>query len=416
MKTPSPPNEPPTLRTHPSPAQEWPVGYWPCPAVIAPNNFVFKSLSNWACNIAVGCSHACRFCYVPSAATIKQGPMLANYGVKDPDAAWGDYVLLRPWSEPEFLASLRAAENTPRSKLKSDGNRAVIYCSTTDPYQVIRHPDPARRSELAAHARFLVRRSLELIRDRSTLNVRILTRSPLARADFDLFTSFGPRLVFGMSLPTLRNDLSKVYEPKAPAPSQRLATLLAAKEAGLHVFVALAPTYPECDEADWRVTFQAVAALEPITIFHEPINIRAENVARIQAHALTLGVKLNTAVFATRESWQDYALSALRMMRRLAGEVGLANHLHLWPDKSLGSQAAVRRWCRQTGESPEQFRQWLHRWWERISEWPRRHEPGGETDSRLLCEALAGSRRRSPNSLSTNQGSRPAAPLHSGST
>src|SRR5882757_2393579 len=32
----------------------------------------------------------------------------------------------------------------------------------------------------------LVRRSLELIRDQSTLNVRILTRSPLARADFEL--------------------------------------------------------------------------------------------------------------------------------------------------------------------------------------------------------------------------------------
>ena len=85
-----------------------------------------------------------------------------------------------------------------------------------------------------------------------------------------------------MSLPTLRNDLAKVYEPKAPAPSQRLATLHAAKKAGLHVYVAIAPTYPECDEADLRATLKAVAELEPITIFHEPINIRAENVARIE--------------------------------------------------------------------------------------------------------------------------------------
>src|SRR5678815_891207 len=98
-----------------------------------------------------------------------------------------------------------------------------MYCSTTDPYQVIRHPNPDRQRVLGQHARRLVRRSLELIRDRSTLNVRILTRSPLARADFDLFQSFGPRLLFGMSLPTLRNDLARVYEPKAPAPSQRLA-------------------------------------------------------------------------------------------------------------------------------------------------------------------------------------------------
>ena len=57
---------------------------WTSPAIIAPNNFVYKSLSNWAFNIAVGCSHACRCCYVPSAATIRQGPQLAHYGVSDP--------------------------------------------------------------------------------------------------------------------------------------------------------------------------------------------------------------------------------------------------------------------------------------------------------------------------------------------
>src|SRR5512135_1484818 len=76
-----------------------PVGMWSSPAVIAPNNFIYKSLSNWALNVAVGCSHACRFCYVPSAATIKQGPKLGEYGVTDPDAQWGAYVLLRPWDE-----------------------------------------------------------------------------------------------------------------------------------------------------------------------------------------------------------------------------------------------------------------------------------------------------------------------------
>jgi DNA repair photolyase len=163
--------------------------------------------------------------------------------VRDPDAEWGDYVLLRPWDAAKFLASLRHAEETPREKLSSDGNRCVILCSTTDPYQVIRHPDSEARRRLDDHARFVVREALQLIRDQSTLNVRILTRSPLARADFDLFRTFGKRLVFGMSIPTLRNDLSKVYEPKAPAPSQRLPTLRAAKEAGLHVLVAMAPTY-----------------------------------------------------------------------------------------------------------------------------------------------------------------------------
>ncbi len=118
---------------------------------------------------------------------------------------------------------------------------AIILCSTTDPYQVIRHPDPSVRNRLANHRKMMVRRALELIRDHSTLNVRILTRSTLARRDFDLFRSFGNRLLFGMSLPTLRDDLAEVYEPGAPAPNQRLAALRAARQARLHVFVAMAP-------------------------------------------------------------------------------------------------------------------------------------------------------------------------------
>ena len=111
---------------------------------------LLESLSNWSFNIAIGCGHACRFCYVPSAATIKLAPKLAEYGVDDPDAEWGDYVLLRPWDERKFLASLELAETTPRRSLKPDGNRAVIYCSTTDPYQVFRSSDAQLREQLSA--------------------------------------------------------------------------------------------------------------------------------------------------------------------------------------------------------------------------------------------------------------------------
>lgn len=219
---------------------------------------------------------------------------------------------------------------------------------------------------LSQHARMLVRRSLELIRDHSTLNVRILTRSPLARLDFDLFKSFGSRLVFGMSLPTMRNDLAKLYEPKAPAPSQRLATLLAAKEFGLHVYVAVAPTYPECDRHDLEATLKAVAKVDPITIFHEPINIRAENVSRIARYGSEIGVKVKTEVFSTRETWQDYALDSLKTVFELARSLGLSNRLHLWPDKSLGSLNVIKRQAK-----PEKYQKFLDNCWTRVSEWPK---------------------------------------------
>lgn len=343
-----------------------PIGMWTNAAVIAPNNFVHKSLSNWSLNIAVGCGHGCRFCYVPSSSTNKMADALAKFGVEDPDAEWGAYVLLRPWDEAKFLSSLKAAELTPRRTLNPDGNRAVMLCTTTDPYQVIRHPDPKRAKELTQQALQMVRRALELIRDESTLNVRIMTRSPLARQHFDLFKTFGPRLLFGMSLPSLRNDLAKVYEPQAPAPSLRLDTLRAAAKAGVNLYVAMAPTYPECDETDLRATLSAIRALRPATIFHEPINIRADNVDRIAAQGRRLGVSLRTEVFATREAWKEYSLEALKKVVAICSELGMGERLHLWPDKQLGA-----KWVVESMPKPEHYTAWLEKKWSRVSEWPK---------------------------------------------
>ncbi len=377
--------------TEAAPTSEQKDGFWTNPAVITENNFKFKSLSSWALNIAVGCNHGCRFCYVPDTSTRKQAPKLLSMGVKDPDADWGTYVFLRPWDGKKFDVSVRRAESTPLENLKREGNRAVMLCTTTDPYQVLVGCGAAETRLLNRSRSQLVHASLRRIRDDSTLNVRILTRGPLAKQDFDLFKSFGNRMVFGMSLPTLDNDLAKIYEPSAPAPSQRLKTLRAAAEAGLHVFVAIAPTYPECDENDIRQTIRAVKDLGAITIFHEPINIRAENVARIEAHATSRGRKLNTSVFRTGEDWRRYALSQLVLVQKIAEEEGVADHLHLWPDKALLSEngyslmreqeqrnsigrapdkqelAALRA---QVAEDYEEVCAWVHRWHERVSEWP----------------------------------------------
>jgi DNA repair photolyase len=353
-----------------------PFDFWPHPAVISENNFKYKSLSNWAFNISMGCSHACRFCYVPDTSANWQAEELRKYGVEDPDEEWGSYSLLRPWDEHEFLKSLKSAEETPQEKLKPDGNRAVMFCTTTDAYQTFKASTLEKSKLLNQSAEALVRKALEAIRDHSTLNVRILTRSPLAKRDFDLFKSFRNRLVFGMSLPTMNDKLSKIYEPHAPGPAARLKTLQEAKAAGLHVFVAVAPTYPECDEVELRATLTKIRELDPITIFHEPINIRAENVARIEIHAASLNppVKVNTAVFDSPETSRKYALESLQLMQRVATELGLLGRLKLrkqtWQNLELTRYQ--RKLAKQEDERyyDEKFKPWIEGWWRRISEWP----------------------------------------------
>jgi DNA repair photolyase len=302
---------------------------------------------------------------VPQVSTNRMAGKLKTMGVNDPDSEWGDYVFVRRWDEPVFLRSLASAEITHPELLRVDGNRAVMFCTTTDPYQVL--PDASLHERHAQN----VRDALHAIRDFSTLNVRILTRSPLARTDFPLMKSFGPRLLFGMSLPTLNNRLAKVYEPKAPAPSQRLATLRAAKEAGLNVYVAVAPTYPECDEADLRATFAAIKELDPVTIFHEPINIRADNVARIARQAADAGVTLKSEVFASREAWREYAVGQLRQVEILADIFKLTDRLHLWPDESLGSQESLKQFGERQLGAFYSTEAWLNHHWSKVSAWPK---------------------------------------------
>jgi DNA repair photolyase len=161
-----------------------PVGTRFVPATIERNHFVHKSLSCFAFNPMVGCPFGCRFCYVPHASAIKLGRWLAEPGVDDPDAEWGEYAFVRPFDEVKFIASLRKAESTPAGELNADGNRAVMFSTTTDPWAIIRHPEPERRQELQEALHGSVRRALELILEHSTLNVRILTRSPLAAGGF----------------------------------------------------------------------------------------------------------------------------------------------------------------------------------------------------------------------------------------
>ena len=75
---------------------------------------------------------------------------------------------------------------------------------------------------------------------------------------------------------------------------------------------------------------------------------------------------LRTDVFATRESWQDYAVNALHTVSKIAKELGIEKHLHLWPDRSLGSQSLADRM-----PNPHKYLKRLEHWWHRISEWPK---------------------------------------------
>lgn len=245
---------------------------------------------------------------------------------------------------------------------------AVMFCSTTDAYQVIHHPDPDTQRRFQRMARDSRRWMLEAIRDQSDLNVRILTRSPLAREDFDILQSFGDRLLLGTSLPTLDAMISRIYEPKVPAPRHRLKLLSDAHEAGIHTYVAVAPVYPEVGYEGMLEVFRAVKAASPCTVFVEPVNLRLAVAERVREEAQRQGRDIDMTPYSDSRAWADYAVQTLRDAECAAEVADISERLHLWPDhEALSRESVINR-----QPDPEAFRGWLKGWWNRVSEWPGR--------------------------------------------
>jgi DNA repair photolyase len=72
-----------------------------------------------------------------------------------------------------------------------DWRSAILMSSTTDPYQPIAGAQKPHGRQLQRDVARMRRRALELILNESVQLVRVLTRSPLACRDFDLFKEFG---------------------------------------------------------------------------------------------------------------------------------------------------------------------------------------------------------------------------------
>ncbi len=342
------------------------VDIWKQSLVVAQTGFHFKSLCDFTVNPFMGCGHGCPFCYVPEVSAAKQKSALEPYGVRDPDAEWGQYALLRMWDEKEFRQSLMKMCRIPPGKLMQGGHRAIMLSSTTDAYQHIRHPDSERAKELNAYRAYMVCKALEIIRDESDLRVRIQSRFTLAENDLELLVSYGPRLLLGTSIVTLDRSIGQLYEPHVPDAERRLEMLRKASAAGVNVYVAFAPVPPHCDEADVRRTLQAIAQVKPCTVFCESLNVRGGNLERIRKRAAELVVDSRMDLFENAAEVPAYSLRTLKMVERVAAEVGLAERLHLWPDKEvLGGKTAYAGVA-----DPAEHAAWLLKWWNRVSEWP----------------------------------------------
>lgn len=159
-------------------------------------------------NPYVGCQHACSYCYARF--------MKRFTGHKEP---WGEFVDVK----------VNAAELL-RAEVKKKKVGQVWISGVCDPYQ-----------PLEAQYR-LTRQCLEILAQANWPAV-IQTRSPLVLRDLDILKA-APNFEVGFSVTTADDDIQRLFEPHAPAISDRLKALAELHRAGIRTFAMIAPLLP----------------------------------------------------------------------------------------------------------------------------------------------------------------------------
>jgi len=169
----------------------------------------------WTINPYRGCEFACKYCY----ARYTHEFMEMREGV--------DF-------ERKIYVKKRAAELLRRDLRKVKQGEEIAIGTATDPYQ------PAER-------RFEVTRSiLEVFAERHGFEIGIVTKSDLVLRDMELLREVARRnLVFvNLTITTLKTELARILEPRAPRPDLRLKAVEMLNQAGVPAGVICAPVIP----------------------------------------------------------------------------------------------------------------------------------------------------------------------------
>lgn len=303
----------------------------PTKAVLSESSLHKKSLCDYVINVATGCRHGCKFCYVPTTPAVSHREEMLNEkaDVDDAQLDWGSYLLYRD-DLPERLHEELRNHDPEDWKRTNRGRGVVMLSSGTDCYQDRRAAQITRGciQELVKH----------------DIPVRVLSRSPNMTRDIDLFKEAGDNIIVGSSIPTLKTELARAMEPNAPPPMARFEALDEISRAGVPVYVSMSPTYPTTDEHEIRNMLSLFAALEPEVIFHEPVNPRGENFQMCFQATKEAGfeeVARQLEKLQDPDIWVHYALMQINQVQRIAEEFeGI--QVHSWPDRKLVDLAPAK--------------------------------------------------------------------------
>lgn len=173
--------------------------------------------ADWVINPYNGCLFGCMYCYAAQIARWKH-----------PDEEWGTYLDVKI-NAPELLEKeFKQLEK----KLKTKNFGSVFFSSVTDPY-------------VGMEAKYqLTRRCLAVLLEFDYQDhISILTKSPLAIRDIDIFKKL-KKIEVGFTITTLDDKVSRFLEVMAPPVSLRIEALDKLHKAGIPTYAFIGPILP----------------------------------------------------------------------------------------------------------------------------------------------------------------------------
>jgi len=233
-----------------------------------------------AVNLYSGCTHGCRYCYVPT---------IPPYKFK-PDARAAFHACANPRRDV-----IRQLERDCR-KRPGNGER-VLFCFTTDPYQD------------ANNEHDLTRQAIEVLHA-AGYNVQVLTKGGKnALRDLEVFL---PSDAFAATMTLLSPEHSRKWEPGAAVPEERMETLELFHAAGIPTWVSLEPV------------LNPDSALEIIRQTHSFVDL------------FKVG-KLNHHKLAERFDWRAFGIAAVDLLESLSKSYYIKDDLRaFFEDVELG--------------------------------------------------------------------------------
>jgi DNA repair photolyase len=186
----------------------------------------------WTINPYRGCEFGCKYCY-------------ARYT--------HEYMgMENPTEFEEKIYSKERAAEILKEDLRRDPGGGIAIGTATDPYQ------PAERLFRTT------RGILETLANFRGLRVSITTKSDLVARDLDVLQDIAREngLQINMTITTLRAELARLLEPRAPRPDLRLAAVSAIARAGIPVAVFAMPVLPGITDGPADLEAVARAAAE----------------------------------------------------------------------------------------------------------------------------------------------------------